>query len=80
MAPVTAPQDNVTQLTERKLWLPPGGWVDTVTGTEILSPEHGAETPFLRHFVLKMITCQDRLGTNVGKAALKQRDICFRRC
>ena len=52
---MTAPQDNVTQLTERKLWLPPGGWVDTVTGTEILSPEHGAETPFLRHLILKMI-------------------------
>ena len=37
VAPVTAPQHNTTQLAERKLWLPPGAWVDTVSGTEITS-------------------------------------------
>ncbi len=37
VAPITAPQHNTTQLAERKLWLPPGAWVDTVSGTEITS-------------------------------------------
>ena len=27
----------------------------------------GKKTPFLRHFILKMIIYQDRLGTNIGK-------------
>ena len=46
VAPVTAPIDAATQLAQRSLWLPEGKWVDTVSGTEVVSGERGT---FLTH-------------------------------
>lgn len=33
VAPITAAVDNDTQLATRSMWLPPGPWVNTATGT-----------------------------------------------
>ena len=38
VAPVTSPQGNGTEIATRSLWLPPGSWVDTVSGVELSSP------------------------------------------
>jgi hypothetical protein len=35
--------------------------------------QQGKETPVWRHFYIRMIVYQDRLGTNIGKAALKKK-------
>ena len=35
---MTSPQGNSTEIATRALWLPPGSWVDTVTGVELSSP------------------------------------------
>ena len=39
VAPVTLPQDNNTQVAARRLWLPPGTWVDTVMGRLLTGPK-----------------------------------------
>ena len=46
VAPVVAPQHNVSRLAEREVWLPPGQWFDLVAGTEagISSPAAAAAT------------------------------------
>lgn len=36
VAPVTAPTDNTTQVVSRAQWLPPGIWVDALTGTRVV--------------------------------------------
>jgi hypothetical protein len=38
VAPITSPQSNASLLATRELWLPPGGWVDTASGVETVSP------------------------------------------
>ena len=38
VAPMTSPQGNSTEIATRALWLPPGFWVDTVSGVELSSP------------------------------------------
>ena len=46
VAPVTAPQCNTTETATRALWLPPGRWVDTVSGVETASPVGGTEVRY----------------------------------
>jgi hypothetical protein len=41
VAPITVPQNNMTELATRELWLPPGSWIDTNSGTEFRSSEKG---------------------------------------
>lgn len=38
VAPVTTPVDSVLQLAMQSVWLPPGRWVDTVTGSVYTGP------------------------------------------
>lgn len=41
VAPMTTPQDNTTQLATRRLWLPPGEWIDTALHRVINAPANG---------------------------------------
>jgi hypothetical protein len=51
-APVVTPADNITALSTKQIWLPPGAWYDTVAGTLVQSPSPCGQT-ITRHYALE---------------------------
>jgi alpha-glucosidase (family GH31 glycosyl hydrolase) len=51
-APVVTPADNVTALSTKQIWLPPGAWYDVVAGSLIQSPTPCGQT-ITRHYSLE---------------------------
>jgi alpha-glucosidase (family GH31 glycosyl hydrolase) len=51
-APVVSPASNVTGLSEKKIWLPPGAWFDIVAGLVEQSPTPCGKT-ITRHYSLE---------------------------
>ena len=48
VAPITSPQNNLTHLATRSVWLPPGPYFDTASGTEAgVSSPHSSHGTFV---------------------------------
>ena len=65
VAPITAPQHNVTLLASKTLWLPPGQWLDMISGTAagVSSADSSSGTAVTLGFTLWEVPTFAQAGT-----------------
>jgi alpha-glucosidase (family GH31 glycosyl hydrolase) len=58
VAPITTPVDNASQLSSQNVWIPPGEWVESATGTHFTGPKS-----ITRYFSISQVPAYTRAGT-----------------